>query len=182
MLKPILLGLSKASNAVAMTANIAGTLVVLALVAVVNYDVVARGFFNKPFLGAVEVVQFSMVLIVFLQLPDVVRVNRLTRSDGFLVVIGGKYPRITAALRGFISLLSATFMGLVAIAIYPEFLEMWETRDFFGVPGVFTAPWWPIKLVIFLSATLCTILFVLKFLLPEGGAKRVRVPEHEDTP
>ena len=53
MLKPILLGLSKASNAVAMTANIAGTLVVLALVAVVNYDVVARGFFNKPFLGAV---------------------------------------------------------------------------------------------------------------------------------
>ena len=59
------------------------TLVVLALVLVVNYDMGARNLFNAPFNGAVEVVQFSMVLIVFLQLPDVVRVNRLTRSDGF---------------------------------------------------------------------------------------------------
>ena len=61
-----------------MSANAVGTLVVLALVCVVNYDVIARGLFNSPFLGAVEVVQFSMVLIVFLQLPDVMRVGRLT--------------------------------------------------------------------------------------------------------
>jgi len=64
--------LSNLTNKVAISANIAGTLLVLALVAVVNYDVVARGFFNAPFRGAVEVVQFTMVLIVFLQLPDVV--------------------------------------------------------------------------------------------------------------
>jgi len=163
-----------------MTANAAGTLVVLALVAVVNYDVVARSLFNAPFRGAVEVVQFSMVLIVFLQLPDVVRVNRLTRSDGFLVVIGKRYPRVTAVLRHFIETLSAIFMGLIAIAIWPEFQEMWQTRDYFGVPGVFTAPWWPIKLVIFLSATLCTIIFVLKILSPAAKPKLVRVDEFEE--
>ena len=56
-------------------------------------------------------------------------------------------------------------MLLVAIAIWPEFVDMLETRDFFGVPGVFTAPWWPIKLVIFISAALCSAMFLLKALL-----------------
>ncbi len=148
-----------------MIANAAGTLVVLALVAVVNYDVVARGVFNLPFMGAVEVVQFSMVLIVFLQLPDVVRVNRLTRSDGFLVLAATKFPRFSRVLGQVINLVAAIFMLLVAIAIWPEFVDMLETRDFFGVPGVFTAPWWPIKLVIFISAALCSVMFLLKTLL-----------------
>ena len=159
--------LSKYAGAIAIAANIAGTLVVLGLVVIVNYDVVARGVFNSPFLGAVEVVQFSIVLIVFLQLPDVVRVDRLTRSDGFLVVMGPKFPRFTRALKFAINLLSAVFMGLVCVAVFPEFIKMWESADYFGVPGVFTAPWWPIKMIIVLSAALCTLLFALKLFVPE---------------
>ncbi len=37
-----------------------------ASVAVVNYDVFARNFLHAPFMAAVEVVHFSIVLIVFL--------------------------------------------------------------------------------------------------------------------
>ena len=156
--------LTKLVTAVAVVANALGTLVVLGLVAVVNYDAIARGGFGKPFMGAVEVVQFSMVLIVFLQLPDVVRVNRLTRSDGFLTLIGKRFPVLSRRIGQLLNLIACVFMLLVAIAIWPEFLEMLETRDYFGVPGVFTAPWWPIKLVIFLSASLCSVLFALKIL------------------
>lgn len=154
--------LFKFITALAIAANAMGTLVVLALVAVVNYDAIARGAFDKPFMGAVEVVQFSMVLIVFLQLPDVVRVNRLTRSDGFLLVVGNRFPRISRLIGRLINSIGCVFMLLVAIAIWPEFLDMLETRDFFGVPGVFTAPWWPIKLTIFISASLCSLLFAIK--------------------
>ena len=151
-----------------MAANAAGTFVVIALIAVVNYDIIARGVFNKPFLGAVEVVQFSMVLIVFLQLPDVIRVGRLTRSDGFLNLMRANKPAVGRTMSRVIDALSGVFMILVAVAIWPEFLEMWESKDFFGVPGVFTAPWWPVKLVIFLSACLCTIHFALHILRPGG--------------
>jgi len=172
--------LSRIGDGIAIGANVIGTVVVLCLVLIVNFDVVARGGFNSPFLGAVEVVQFSMVLIVFLQLPDVVRVNRLTRSDGFLVVIGMHRPKLAATMRHIIDTISAVFMSLIAIALWPEFLEMWETKDYFGVPGVFTAPWWPIKLVIFLSATLCTIIFALKVLSPATKSKLIRLPEHEE--
>lgn len=152
----------------AIAANAAGTFVVIILIAVVNYDIIARGFFNRPFLGAVEVVQFSMVLIVFLQLPDVIRVGRLTRSEGFLGPLCRSAPRAGTWLSRGIDFLSAVFMVLVAIAIWPEFVEMWESNHYFGVPGVFTAPWWPVKLVIFLSACLCTVHFLLHIYTQSG--------------
>ena len=175
-------GLWRVGGGVAIAANAMGTLVVLALVGVVSFDIVARGVFNAPFLGAVEVVQFSMVLIVFLQLPDVVRVDRLTRSDGFLVVMGHRFPAFATGLRRAINLLSAIFMALVAVAIFPEFTEMWHTKDYFGVPGVFTAPWWPIKRVILLSAALCTLLFILKVVLPARILQIARAPDPKRTP
>jgi len=163
---PFLKTIAPVIERIAMIANAVGTLVVLALVLVVNYDVIARGAFNKPFHGTIELVQFSMVLIVFLQLPDVVRVNRLTRSDGFLTLIKNRFPRVHLWTDRFINLIACVFMVAIAVAIWPEFLEMLETKDFFGVPGIFTAPWWPIKLAIFLSACLCSILFILKLFIP----------------
>ena len=162
--------LNQVASGIAVTANAAGTFVVILLIAVVNYDIVARGVFGKPFLGAVEVVQFSMVLIVFLQLPDVIRVGRLTRSDGFLNLALQRKPPAGRLLSRGIDLISAAFMTIVAIAMWPEFVEMWESQDFFGVPGVFTAPWWPVKLVIFLSAVMCTIHFLLRVInISTGG-------------
>jgi TRAP-type C4-dicarboxylate transport system permease small subunit len=172
MFQSAFLGLSKIANSISTLANIIGTLVVLGLVVIINYDVFARGLFNSPFRGAVEVVQFSMVLIVFLQLPDVVRVGRLTRSDGFLLLLEYKAPKVARVIHYFINLLSAAVMSLIAYAIFPEFIEMLETKDYFGIPGVFTAPWWPIKLIIFGSAVLCTVLFVLKLLIPKAGAPK----------
>lgn len=156
------------ADGIAMLANVVGTLVVVALIAIVNYDIIARGLFNKPFLGAVEVVQFSMVLIVFLQLPDVIRVGRLTRSDGFLSLMRRRNPPAGRVLSGAIDALSGTFMVIVAWAMWPEFLEMWESQDFFGIPGVFTAPWWPVKLVIFLSACLCAVHFLIHIVTQRG--------------
>ncbi len=161
---------------IAVVANAAGTLVVLTLVLVVNYDIIMRNFYDSPFIGAVEVVQFSLVLIVFLQLPDVVRVNRLTRSDGFLLLTGTRWPGFSKILRRLIDSLSAVFMAMAAFAIYPSFIEMWESKDFFGVPGVFTAPWWPLKLVILLSTSLCAMIFVIKVIYGQHLANALSSP------
>ena len=157
-------GLSKITNNIATLANVVGTLMVLGLVAIVNYDIFARGLFNMPFRGAVEVVQFAMVLIVFLQLPDVIKVGRLTRSDGLLLMMKDHFPRVAFVMNFVIHTISACVMALITIAIFPEFIEMWESNDFFGIPGIFTAPWWPIKLTILCSAGLCTVIFLLKIL------------------
>ncbi|MEO0670062.1 MAG: TRAP transporter small permease subunit [Pseudomonadota bacterium] len=162
MLTSAVAGLTRVANTLAIVANALGTLVVLALVVVLNVDVIARGVFSAPLRGTYEMVQFSVVLIVFLQLADVVRVDRLTRSDGFLTLVQGRRPALAANMRRIINAVSAIFMGLIAYITYPEFLKMWATQDYFGVPGLFTLPWWPVKLVITVGTALACLIFVLK--------------------
>ncbi len=148
-------GVAKATNA-------AGTLVVLGLVLLINTDVIARNAFNAPFRGTYEAVQFLMVMIVFLQLPDVVRVNRLTRSDGFLAVLADRRPVVARFFARLIDTVSAIFMGLIAYAMWPELIRAWVENTYFGTPGIFTAPHWPIKLVIVFAAALTALIFATK--------------------
>jgi TRAP-type C4-dicarboxylate transport system permease small subunit len=181
MLKSAVAGLSRVANTLAIVANVAGTFTVLALVVILNVDVIARSAFNAPLKGTYEIVQLSVVFIVFLQLADVVRVDRLTRSDGFLSVLHHRRPLLTSNLRRIINAVSAIFMGLIAYIMFPEFVKMWNTQDFFGVPGLFTIPWWPVKLVIASGSALACIIFVLKVISGQDRPQLVRVPEHSDT-
>ncbi len=185
---------------IATLANTIGTLVIFGLVAIMNVDVIARGLFHAPLKGVVEVVIFSLVLIVFLQLPDVVRHNRLTRSDGFLGLMDGKHPKFANILSRTIDLAACIFMALIAWTMWPEFTESFEschffsqpefgpapTGDFlvdlsdafarceyFGTPGIFTAPWWPAKLAIVFSVTTCAIIFAFKVILGNRQAAMV---------
>lgn len=181
MLNSAVSGLSRVANALAMAANIAGTLTVLTLVVILNVDVIARGIFNAPLKGTYEIVQLAVVFIVFLQLADVVRVDRLTRSDGFLNLLHNRKPGLTVTLRRIINAVSAIFMFLIAYIMFPEFLKMWGTQDFFGIPGVFTVPWWPIKLVIASGSALASLIFALKVISAQDRPQLVRAPEHDDT-
>ena len=181
MLRSALQGLTRVANSLAIAANIMGTLTVLGLVVILNADVMARGLFNAPLRGTYEIVQLSVVLIVFLQLADVVRVDRLTRSDGFLNLLHHKRPGLTATLRRIINAISAIFMGLIAYIMFPEFFKMWETQDFFGIPGIFTVPWWPVKLVIASGSALACVIFILKVVSAQDRPQLVRAPEHDDT-
>lgn len=153
---------ARAMVGLAQLANAAGTLVVLGLVLLINADVLSRNLLNAPFRGAYEMVQFLMVMIVYLQLPDVVRINRLTRSDGFLAIMADRRPGIARIFARIIDSASSILMGLIAWAIWPEFLRSWSDGAYFGTPGIFTAPYWPIHLVIFFSATLCALIFATK--------------------
>lgn len=175
--------------AVAVSANIAGAFVLLFLVLIMNFDVVSRGVFNAPFRGVVEVVVFSMILIVFLQLPDVVRTGRLTRSDGLLTVLKDKSPEKGYALERAIDAISCVFMCMIAWTVWPEFVEAFESChflsapdfgrpvtgnlytdfmnamdrcDYFGTPGILKAPWWPARLVMFFGVSFAAIIFFVK--------------------
>lgn len=189
---------------VAMIANAVGTVVIFLLVGIMNFDVIARGVFHAPLRGVVELVIFSLVLIVFLQLPDVVRNNRLTRSDGFLVLAEQRFPAFANILARSIDLAAAIFMGLIAWTYWPEFVESIESCHFitppefgpvpsgdllvdlktafarceyFGTPGIFTAPWWPAKFAIVFSVSLCCIMFLFKTVL--GNRNPVLIDDGE---
>lgn len=175
--------------AIAIGANIAGAFVILVMVALMDIDVVARGIFNSPFRGVVELVIFSMVLIVFLQLPDVVRTGRLTRSDGLLGILRVTKPEAARWLGRLIDALSCLFFCLITWTVWPEFVESFESChffsapdiglqptgafwpdlmaafrrcDYFGTPGILTAPWWPARLAIVFGCVMAALLFAAK--------------------
>ena len=177
MLKSGMTGLSRVANTLAIAANVAGTCTVLTLVVILNVDVIARGLFNAPLKGTYEIVQLAVVFIVFLQLADLVRADRLTRSDGFLNLLHSRRPGLTTNIRRIINAISAIFMGLIAYIMFPEFIKMWGTQDFFGVPGVFTVPWWPVKLVIASGSALACVVFVLKVITGQDRPQLIRMPE-----
>ena len=196
MANDVIRRLYRVSVGVATGANMIGTGVIFVLVAILNADVFARGVLHDPIRGVVEVVIFSLALVVFLQLPDVVRSNRLTRSDGLLLLLFESRPNVARMASRTIDFVAGVFMCLIAWTMWPEFVESIETchfitppefgplptGDFFadlsaafarceysGTPGIFTAPWWPIKLAIFFSVSLCSIIFFLKAFLGSHG-------------
>ncbi len=187
---------------IATISNMVGTGVIFILVAIMNVDVVARGVFNLPFRGVVEVVIFSLVLIVFLQLPRVVHGNRLTRSDGFLSLMKQRRPVFAWTTSRLIDVVAGVFMAIVAWAIWPEFLDAFESChfftppefgpppsgdffadlsaafarcDYFGTPGIFTAPWWPARLAIFFGVSLSAIILILKAVLGDRHDERADI-------
>ena len=56
MLKQAFAGLSRVANTLAIATNALGMLVVLALVIILNVDVIARGLFSSPLRGTYEMV------------------------------------------------------------------------------------------------------------------------------
>lgn len=174
---------------IAVISNVIGASVLFFLVLAMNADVIARGIFHNPLHGVVELVIFALILIVFMQLPDVVERNRLTRSDGFLLLLADIKPKSADILSRMINLLAAIFFGVAVWAVFPEYIESyescsffkqpdfgppptgnllqdfkdgWARCDYFGTPGIFTAPWWPAKLAILFSMVMCTILLAFK--------------------
>jgi TRAP-type mannitol/chloroaromatic compound transport system permease small subunit len=180
---------------IAIIANVSGAIVLLTLVAIMNVDVISRNVFNAPFRGVVEVVIFSLALIVFLQLPDVVRTGRLTRSDGFLGLIRNRSPRLGGAMARFLDGIACVFMCLIVWTVWPEFIEAYESChffsqpefgpaptgqlwadfktglarcDYFGTPGILQAPWWPVRLAIAFGCAWAAILFLFKAVLGDS--------------
>ena len=190
--------------AIAIVANISGAFVLLALVAIMNADVISRNLFNAPFRGVVEVVVFSMALIVFLQLPDVVRTGRLTRSDGFLGILRHHIPKVGGGMARVLDAISCIFMGLIVWTVWPEFTEAFESChffsapefgpaptgaffadlktamarcDYFGTPGILTAPWWPVRLAIAFGCALACVIFFFKAVLGDENIIQTNTDE-----
>ena len=99
-------------------------------------------------------------------------------------------PSVGDGLRRVIDFAAFVFMALITWTIWPEFQESFETCQFadagalggedgllaglkiamsrceyFGTPGIFVAPWWPVKLAVAMSVTLCAVIFLFKALI-----------------
>ncbi|MDH5535939.1 MAG: TRAP transporter small permease [Betaproteobacteria bacterium] len=141
--------------------NVTGALLVIMLLVLINVDSLGRTLFSTSILGVTEVVEMSLVAIVFLQLGDAVRAGRLTRSEGLLTVLGERVPAVARSLRVFFDVVSVAFLTLVVVGGIPRFIESYERGEFKGTAQLFTVPEWPVKLTIVVGSVAAILAFLV---------------------
>ncbi len=148
-------------NSVLSCLNGIGSVWIFALIILVNIDAFGRTLFAAPINGVPEMIELSIVGIVFLELGDAVRKGRLTRSDGLFNLLLERYPPVGRTLGVIFDLLSAVFMGLILYGSVPLLIESYEKSFYIGVEGLFTAPVWPIKLFIVIGCAMTLLQFLI---------------------
>ncbi len=131
--------------------NAVGSVWILFLVLLVTSDALGRSVFHSPIGGVTELVQISIIGIVFLQLADAIRTERMTRADSFITFLREFRPRLAGVIEGVFFLLGAAYMALGLWGSVPLLAEAYERQEVIGNTGVFTLIIWPIKAVIVLG-------------------------------
>jgi len=145
-------------------ANICGSLLISALMVLIGADVLGRNAFNAPISGVPELVSLSIVAIVFLQAPQSVKLGRMTRSDALLNHLSRTRPGVVKVLETIYDLLACAVVCAIFYATYPIFTRAWARGEFTGAVGDFTAPVWPVKLMILTGCALLALQFLARIL------------------
>ena len=142
--------------------NALGTLWIVALMVLINTDVMGRNIIGAPVRGVTELVSLSIVGIVFLQLADTLYSGRFTRADVLLERLKRNRPVAAARLQAAFHLTGAALMAVILWAAWTPLVESIRIREYVGAIGDFTAPVWPVRLIMLigLAVTLLTFLFL----------------------
>jgi TRAP-type C4-dicarboxylate transport system permease small subunit len=140
--------------------NSVGGVLIFGLVVMINLDIILRFLFNSPISGVTELVELSIVAIVFLQLGDAVRNGRLTRSDGLYNKIKEKNPRLGHVMGAFFDLAGAIFFLTLIAGSVPRFIDAWERGYYAGNKGIIAIPIWPVRLIIVIGALTVVLVFL----------------------
>lgn len=141
--------------------NAVGTVWIFALMVLINADVIGREAFDAPVRGVTELVSLSIVGIVFLQLAHTLHSGRVTRSDALLNRLKRARPRFAAGLEAGYHLTGAVLFAILFWASLPYFRKALEIDEYVGALGDFTAPTWPVRLIILIGSAATAVTFAL---------------------
>ena len=141
--------------------NSVGTAWIFVLMVIINVDVLSRYLFNAPIQGVAEIVELSIVGIVFLQISDAVRAGRLTRSDGLFQQIVKRRPVLGHAMGAIFDLAGVMFFTFILFGAVPRLVEAYERGYFVGNEGLFVAPVWPVRLILVIGCVVVAMQFAL---------------------
>jgi TRAP-type C4-dicarboxylate transport system permease small subunit len=144
--------------------NAVGTACIFALMLLIVADISGRVLFNAPIPGVTEIVSLSIVGIVFLQIASTLRAGRLTRSDAALGGWRVTRPRLAKAIELISYALGATLLAILTRASWPPFARAWTRDEYVGALGTFTAPTWPVRLVIVAGSAVLALQFAVMFM------------------
>lgn len=154
---PLPFGLHRVTQAL----NAMGTLLIIGLMLLINSDIIGRTGFDAPLRGVTELVSLSIVGIVFLQLADTLRCGRFTRADMLLDKLKRDRPAFAARLQAVYHLAGALLMMVILWAAWPSLIGSIASREYVGALGDFTAPVWPVRLMMLVGLATTALTFLM---------------------
>lgn len=153
-----------------------GTLLIFMQMMLICGDITARFLFDRPIPGVLELVELSIVAVVFLMLPNAIATGALVRSDSLFKAISRAQPRIAGLMDIFFCIVGALVLAAIAYGVWSKFTLAVARGHFTGNPGIFTAPIWPALLAIVIGGAWGAVNFGHKAIatllagepLPEG--------------
>jgi C4-dicarboxylate transporter DctM subunit len=149
--------------------NSVGTLWIFALMFLICADVAGRYLFSAPIKGAAEMVGYSIVTAVFLQLASTLRAGRFTRVELLIEPLAARRPAGVHTLNAVYHLVGAAMFALITWGTWPKLREAWVNDEITGTPGVSVFLIWPFLAVIVLGAAVTAAEFVIQC---AGAARR----------
>ena len=141
--------------------NAVGTLWILALMVLINADVIGRDLFAHPLRGVTEFVAMSIVGIVFLQLADTLHAGRITRADVLLGRLQRTRPAWADELHALFHMLGALLLGIILWASAGPLAESIRIREYVGAIGDFQLPVWPVRAITLLGLAVTTLTYAM---------------------
>jgi len=143
--------------------NTAGVAWIFGLMFLISADIAGRTLFASPIQAVPEIVAFSLVGCVFLQLAYAVQMRRLTQADVLLDTIRRRFPTIALVLQILAAGLGCFVLAIIAIGTGPDFWRAVQTGEFTGVEGIYTLPIAPIKFTVVLGAAIAAFEYLRQF-------------------
>ena len=124
-----------------------------------TFDVIGTFFFRKAIIGAFEMAESALAVVMFLGLVHV----QAARGHIVVDLITGKLTGFPARLSDCVALLgTAVALYLIARQTWPLMLDSWRIHEVAG--GSFNFPVYPVKTLVCLGATAATVVCVIQFL------------------
>ena len=148
-----------------------GGLRILAMTALISYDVILRYVMNAPMIGAHEMVNYMLLMCFFLFLTDCWNASTHVRMG---IVYEKMTGRVKKAADGFIGAAGALLFGTMALKLWDELLYAFEADQ---VSSELLMPIWPFKLVALLCMTLFVAQLAMSMFIAPAAKKH---GEHDD--
>lgn len=122
-------------------------------------DIVGTAFFRKPILGAFEMAEQALAVVMFIGLIHVQARRSHIVVDLAIARLHGGARRLADCLA---LLGTAAALYLIARQTWPLMLDSWRVREVAG--GVFNFPVYPVKTLVCLGASTATLVAAGQFL------------------
>lgn len=153
-----------------------GSVLIIAITAVICADIVSRGLLGKPVAGVAEMVSLAIVAVVFLQLGQAVRSNALARTDIFLSAIRRRSPGAAHAIECFYCAVGVLLFSALAYGSWGKLTDAWSSNEHVGVYGLFVAPVWPVAALVVVGSGTAALQFLVHAV---GHLRSAHSPERQ---